>query len=52
LAEQADQRAALGLNGNSRLLFFGSERDTDPALYSQLVGRSSEEVLAQSKVAA
>lgn len=52
VAERADQRAALGLNGNSRLLFFGSERDTDPALYGQLVGRSSEDVLAQSKVAA
>lgn len=52
VAEQADQRAALGLNDNSRLLFFGSERDTDPALYTQLVGRSSEDVLAQATVVA
>jgi len=52
VAQQADQRLALGLNEQSRLLFFGSERDTDPALYTQLVGRSSEEVLEQSKVPA
>lgn len=52
VAQQDEQRAALGLNAQSRLLFFGSERDTDPALYTKLVGRSSEEVLAQSKVAA
>lgn len=52
VAQQSDQRAALALNDSSRLLFFGSERDTDPALYIRLVGRSSDEVLAQSKVAA
>ena len=52
VAQQQDQRAALGLNDQSRLLFFGSERDTDPALYTQLVGRSSEDVLAQSKALA
>lgn len=37
-------RAALGLNDRSRLLFIGSEADTDPALYAQLVGRDSEAV--------
>lgn len=52
VARQEDQRAALGLNDNSRLLFFGSERDTDPALYTQLVGRSSEDVLAPLKTLA
>lgn len=52
VAQRADQRTALGLNAQSRLLFFGSERDTDPALYTRLVGRSSEDVLAQSKVLA
>ena len=49
-------RAAAGRPGprtrQSVLLFFGSERDTDPALYTQLVGRSSEEVLASQKVVA
>lgn len=52
VAQQDDQRAALGLNAQSRLLFFGSERDTDPALYTRLVGRSSEDVLAQSRALA
>lgn len=52
VAQREDQRAALGMNDKSRLLFFGSERDTDPALYTQLVGRSSEEVLTQSKALA
>lgn len=52
VAKQPDQRVALSLNDSSRLLFFGSERDTDPALYARLVGRSSEDVLASSKVPA
>ncbi len=46
VAQREAQRAALGLDDKSVLLFFGSERDTDPALYTQLVGRSSAEVLA------
>lgn len=46
VAQRQEQRAALSLDEKSVLLFFGSERDTDPALYTQLVGRSSEEVLA------
>ena len=52
VAQREDQRVALGLNGDSRLLFFGSERDTDPALYTQLVGRSSEQVLAHARAMA
>ena len=52
VAQREDQRVALGLNGDSRLLFFGSERDTDPALYTQLVGRSSEQVLAHARALA
>jgi diaminopropionate ammonia-lyase len=46
VAKNASQRAALKLDDRSRLLFFGTERDTDPVLYAQLVGRSSEDVLA------
>ena len=46
VAKNASQRAALKLDDHSRLLFFGTERDTDPVLYAQLVGRSSEDVLA------
>ncbi|MHB1669942.1 MAG: diaminopropionate ammonia-lyase [Thiomonas sp.] len=38
LARDPDARRALGIERDSRLLFFGSEADTDPALYQQLVG--------------
>lgn len=38
-------RAALRLGPDSRVLLFGSEGDTDPALYKQLVGRSAAQVL-------
>ena len=44
--QDADARAALGLAADSRLLFFGSEADTDPALYAQLVGASASAVRA------
>jgi diaminopropionate ammonia-lyase len=46
VARSAGQRQALGLTEDSRILVFGTERDTDPALYTQLVGRSSADVLA------
>lgn len=36
--------ASLGLGSDSRVLLFGSEGDTDPALYQQLVGRSADQV--------
>lgn len=39
----------LGLNADSRILFFGSEAATDPALYAQLVGESAEQVAARAK---
>jgi diaminopropionate ammonia-lyase len=42
-----DARRALGLDAGSRLLFFGSEGDTDPALYRQLVGIGADEVRAR-----
>ena len=31
-------RAAFGLDAGSRVLLFGTEGDTDPVLYRQLVG--------------
>jgi diaminopropionate ammonia-lyase len=34
----------LGLDAASRVLLFGSEGDTDPALYEQIVGRSADAV--------
>jgi diaminopropionate ammonia-lyase len=37
--------ASLELGPNSRVLLFGSEGDTDPALYQQLVGKSAAQVL-------
>ena len=45
-AQDAEAKAALGLGPHSRVLLFGSEGDTDPALYAQLVGRSAAELLA------
>ena len=36
----------LGLNAQSRVLLIGSEGDTDPTIYKEVVGRSAEEVLA------
>jgi len=41
-------RAAFGMDGQSRILFFGSEADTDPALYQQLVGASAADVLRRT----
>ena len=37
---------ALALNEDSRVLLLGSEGDTDPLIYRQVVGRSAAEVLA------
>jgi diaminopropionate ammonia-lyase len=37
---------ALALDASSRVLLFGSEGDTDPALYEQIVGRSAAEIRA------
>ncbi|WP_300297575.1 diaminopropionate ammonia-lyase [Ferrovibrio sp.] len=43
-AENPALAAALGLDAASRILVFGSEGATDPALYRQIVGRSPEDV--------
>lgn len=45
-AQDKNARAALALGPDSRVLLFGSEGDTDAALYQQLVGRSAAQVLA------
>jgi len=39
-------RATLALDASSRVLLLGSEGDTDPAIYRQVVGRTAQEVLA------
>jgi len=38
--------AVLELDARSRVLLLGSEGDTDPAIYRQVVGRTAQEVLA------
>lgn len=42
----AEARDLLGLSDASRVLLFGTEGDTDPALYENLVGMSGDEVRA------
>ncbi len=48
LAAMADEeaRAALKLDGKSRILVFGTEGDTDPELYEEIVGATAAEVRA------
>lgn len=42
--EQPEQIDALQLDHDSHILVFGSEGDTDPALYEKIVGRSADAV--------
>lgn len=39
-----DARAMLGLDANATVLLFGTEGDTDPALYAELVGATGDEI--------
>ena len=43
-ADSEPIREVLGLDGGSRVLLIGSEGDTDPAIYRQVVGRSADEL--------
>ncbi|MER9870862.1 diaminopropionate ammonia-lyase [Mesorhizobium sp. M0136] len=43
-AQDLAQRAAMGLSSTSRILVFGSEGATDPALYLQIVGQPAEAI--------
>ncbi|MCK9213745.1 MAG: diaminopropionate ammonia-lyase [Rhodoferax sp.] len=45
ITQDPSARASLGLGSDSHVLLFGSEGDTDPVLYEQLVGRSAAQVL-------
>lgn len=47
-ARDRAMRAALALDAASRVLLFGTEGATDPALYAQLVGESAESVSARA----
>lgn len=42
------QRESLGLDAGSRVLLFGTEGDTDPELYRQLVGASAAQISSGS----
>ncbi len=44
--DDAHLRQMLGLDTESRVLLIGSEGDTDPVIYREVVGRTAEEVLA------
>ncbi len=44
LALGPEDRAAVGLDGSSRVLVYGTEGATDPEVYRQLVGREAEAV--------
>ena len=44
--DDAGMRGTLRLDGNGRVLLLGSEGDTDPAIYRQIVGRTADEILA------
>lgn len=46
LQGQEALRRHLGLGPDARVLLIGSEGDTDPAIYREVVGRSAEEVAA------
>lgn len=46
VAGHPEARNALGLDETSRVLIFGTEGDTDAALYTRLVGRSGDEIRA------
>ena len=47
-ARDPAMRATLGLDATSRVLLFGTEGATDPALYAELVGESAEDVMARA----
>ena len=53
LAVAADDaaRETLRLGLDSRVLLFGTEGDTDPEIYREIVGRSAEEILAEATAA-
>jgi diaminopropionate ammonia-lyase len=47
-AEDPAIRATLALDDQSRVLLLGSEGDTDPRIYLEVIGRTAEEVLDES----
>jgi diaminopropionate ammonia-lyase len=47
--EKEEYRKILNLNKDSKILFFGTEGDTDEVIYKQIVGKSSQEILNKGK---
>jgi diaminopropionate ammonia-lyase len=43
--DRTDLWSTLGLNADSRVLLIGSEGDTDPTIYKEVVGKTAQEVL-------
>jgi len=48
LCGNAEWRAAIGLDADSSVLVIGSEGDTDPALYREIVGLPAADVEADA----
>lgn len=48
--QDAKTRVDLALDANSRILVLGTEGDTDPVLYQNIVGATAEQVLAGIKL--
>jgi diaminopropionate ammonia-lyase len=46
IQQSKDLARALGIDGQSRVLLLGSEGDTDPVIYREVVGQTAQEVLA------
>lgn len=44
------ERAALGIDAASRLFFIGSEGDTDPELYAEIIGETGDALRAKGAV--
>jgi len=49
VCNDVELKSKLKINENSKILFFGTEGDTDEEMYEQLVGKSSEQVLSRVK---
>lgn len=47
-SSDTDTATALGLDKNSRVLVFGTEGDTDPELYTLLVGQAGDQIRHQA----
>ena len=46
MAQDPAARTQLGLDSASRVLLFGTEGDTDPDIYREIVGRDAAKVRA------